>query len=72
MKMQVLDCKKSYKFTNVWAVTYQTTKVDFFTGAEETAVHTIFSKVPVEPGLRDVVKGFNEDKSKFWIEEVKA
>ena len=71
MKIQVTECKKSFKFTNMWAVTYETTKEDFFTGEKEVTKHTIFSLVQVEPGLRTVEKGHNEDYTKFWIKEVK-
>lgn len=71
MKLQVKECRKSFKFTNMWVITYETTTEDFFTGAKNTVEHTIFSVVPVEPGLRTVVKAYNEDYTKFWIKEVK-
>lgn len=71
MKIQVVACKPSFKFTNMWVVTYEVTKEDFFTGEKSTTKHSIFSQVPVEPGLRTVVKEHNEDYSKFWIKEVK-
>ena len=71
MKLNVIECKKSFKFSNMFVVKYRTSKVDFFTGKEEVSEHSMFSVVPVEPGLRDVVKGHNEDYSKFWIKEVK-
>lgn len=71
MKLQVKECRKSFKFTNMYVITYEVSTVDFFTGVKTTVEHHIFSKVPVEPGERVVVKSHNEDKSKYWIEEVK-
>ena len=71
MKLQVTECKKSFKFTNMYVVTYEQTTEDFFTGEKTTVKHSIFSLVPVEPGVRTVVKGHNEDYTKFWIKEVK-
>jgi len=71
MKMQVIECKKSFKFTNMWVVTYEQTTEDFFTGEKTTVKHSMFSLVPVDLGLRTVVKEHNEDYSKFWIKEVK-
>ena len=72
MKLNVTECRKSFKFTNMWVVTYEETKVDFFTEEVTVVKHHIFSVVPVEPGIRDVVKEHNEDYTKFWISEVKA
>lgn len=72
MKINVTECRKSFKFTNMWVVTYEESKVDFFTEEVTVVKHHIFSVVPVEPGVRDVVKEHNEDKTKFWISEVKA
>lgn len=71
MLMNVTSCKKSYKYTNMWVVTYKVTKEDFFTGAVEESEHHIFSKVEVNPGKVDVEKGHNQDYSKFWIEKIK-
>ena len=71
MKLQVTECRKSFKFTNMFVVTYEVTTEDFFTGEKTTTKHNIFSKVEVQPGLRTVVKASNEDHTKFWIEEVK-
>lgn len=71
MKVQVIDCKKSFKFVNMWVVTYEVSKLDFLTGKEVKETHNIFSEVPVEKGERTLVKAYNEDKSKFWVKEVK-
>lgn len=71
MKLQVTECKKSFKFTNMYVVTYVTTTEDFFTGEKSEVKHHIFSLVEVKSGLRTVVKGHNDDYSKFWIKEVK-
>jgi hypothetical protein len=71
MKLQVTECKRSYKYTNMWVVTYEVTTEDFFTGEKTSAQHRIFSLVEVEPGLRTVVKAHSDDYSKFWIKEVK-
>lgn len=71
MKLQVTECKKSFKFTNMWVVTYELTTEDFFTGEKNVVKHHIFSLVEVQPGLRTVVKDHSEDYTKFWIKEVK-
>ena len=71
MKLQVTECRKSFKFTNMWVVTYEITTEDFFSGEKTVTKHNIFSVVPVEPGLRTVEKAHNEDFTKFWIKEVK-
>ena len=71
MKVQVKECRKSFKFTGMYVITYVTTTEDFFTGKKTEVEHHIFSLVPVEPGERVLEKDFNEDKSKFWVKGVK-
>ena len=78
MEMQVKECRKSFKYTNMYVVTYEVTTTDFFTGVETTEEKHIFSMVPVEPGKRTVVKDHKEivkdgkTVNLFWIKEVKA
>lgn len=76
MKLQVTECKKSFKFTNMWVVTYEQTTEDFFTGEKTTVKHSMFSLVKVEPGERTVVKEHKtvtrdgKEVELFWIKEV--
>ena len=78
MKLQVTECRKSFKFTNMWVVTYEVKTVDFFTGAETIVKKNIFSMVEVPIGEVTVVKDHKKvtkdgkEVELFWIKEVKA
>ena len=71
MKVNVKECRKSFKYPGMYVLTYTITQEDFFTGVKTEVEHHIFSIVAVEPGERNLEKDYNKDTNRFWVKGVK-
>ena len=72
MKITVKKCVTSFKYANMYVVTCNRVKEDFFTGAKVPGNDfTIISKVEIPVGEQDVRICSTKDRSKHWIEALK-